>query len=95
MSHLIAPFVPSQCFLTGGTATTVTIVVHVHSLPGCAAAPQGKPSTDGAGEALSKAAAKNADKLLQKQGKEHTKFNENLKKTPDLLANLKVRPSHA
>ncbi|KAL1524602.1 hypothetical protein AB1Y20_019491 [Prymnesium parvum] len=51
---------------------------------------QGKPTTDASGEALSKAAAKNLDKLWQKQQKEHEKYLESLKKTPELLSNLKT-----
>jgi cysteinyl-tRNA synthetase len=48
----------------------------------------GKPTADAKGEPLSKAAQKEADKLLAKQAKEHTKHAEALKKNPGLLEEL-------
>lgn len=45
----------------------------------------GRPSKDGKGEELSKAALKSVDKGLQKQAKEHTKHQESLQKNPGLL----------
>ena len=49
----------------------------------------GKPSLDAAGEALSKAATKEVDKLLQKQQKEHEKHLKALEKAPGYIDDIK------
>ena len=49
----------------------------------------GKPTADAKGEALSKAAVKEADKLLQKQQKEHAKHLESIGKNASFLEELK------
>ena len=48
----------------------------------------GKPTADAAGEALSKGATKEIEKLLQKQVKEHAKHEEALKKNPAYIEAL-------
>lgn len=50
----------------------------------------GKPSLDAAGEALSKAATKEVDKLLQKQQKEHEKHLKALEKAPAYLDDVRA-----
>ena len=50
----------------------------------------GKPTADASGEALSKAASKEADKLLTKQQKEHAKHLEAIAKAPQYLEALRT-----
>ena len=50
----------------------------------------GKPSLDASGEALSKAATKEVDKLLQKQQKEHEKHLKALDKAPAYLEDIRT-----
>ena len=50
----------------------------------------GKPTKDAAGADLSKAESKNADKMIQKQAKEHEKHLAALAKTPNMLAALRA-----
>lgn len=50
----------------------------------------GKPTADAKGDALSKAAQKEVDKLLVKHQKEHTKHEESLAKNPKFIDEIRA-----